>query len=239
MYEKNDHNHSGSTRGRHGLARRGQHQHRDRLPGAQAAGDLRPSPRGGGSGPRLRAAASMPCPAARLLRAGAAGDPGATGVLRAPARLPAAAGGLCASAALLRAPACLASRAWSRTGLCLWSPWEVVLSNQISRTPGRKRSGVLSSTPRFLNSIAAQVENQRNGRPPVGAMRWRWPYSGGTALGASKRSQLAWPISTPLITRSMATQKVGVMGSLSHTQAQLIVLSGMRLLKSSTWLAGQ
>ena len=49
----------------------------------------------------------------------------------------------------------------------------------------------------------------------------------------------AWPTSTPLITRIIATQNVDVTGSPRQAQAQLIVLRGIRLLKSNTWLARQ
>src|SRR6059036_3959009 len=51
--------------------------------------------------------------------------------------------------------------------------------------------------------------------------------------------EAAWPRRTPAITRSIATQNVGVMDSPRQAQAQLMVLSGMRLLNSSTWLVGQ
>ena len=51
--------------------------------------------------------------------------------------------------------------------------------------------------------------------------------------------EAAWPKRTPAITKSIAIQKVEVMDSPRQAQAQLIVLSGIRLLNSSTWLVGR
>jgi hypothetical protein len=49
-----------------------------------------------------------------------------------------------------------------------------------------------------------------------------------------EKSAFAWPISTPAMTKIIATQNVGVIGSPRQAQAQPIVLRGIRLLKSST-----